>query len=328
MSEFKDKPVSELDSIVTVAAGDFLPIVDISDTAAGTTKKITITDLTTAAIAVGNLTTQGNAFNGASQLVQLNGSTQLPAVSGVLLTNLNASNIASGTLADARLSAQVTVQGNTFNGASQLVQLNATSQLPVSSGALLTTLNASNISSGTLADARLSAQVTVQGNTFNGASQLVKLDASTLLPAVSGINLTNLNASNIASGTLLDARLSNNVELKTKTSYAVAAAGLRPLSMLDADALVIVTHSSGLVSIVCPNNPGFSPGYSTTIFCNTNQSVAITADNAVTVYYLNNMGIAQTIASSGTLTPTSQRGRIFKITCISTNTFFLEGLGL
>ena len=78
MSEFKDKPVSELDSIVTVAAGDFLPIVDISDTAAGTTKKITITDLTTAAIAVGNLTTQGNTFNGASQLVQLNGSTQLP----------------------------------------------------------------------------------------------------------------------------------------------------------------------------------------------------------------------------------------------------------
>jgi hypothetical protein len=54
------------------------------------------------------------------------------------------------------------------------------------------TTNASNISSGTLADARLSGNVTTQGNTFNGANQLVKLDASAKLPAVDGSNLTNL----------------------------------------------------------------------------------------------------------------------------------------
>lgn len=42
--------------------------------------------------------------------------------------------------------------------------------------------NASNISSGTLADARLSSNVTVQGNTFNGSNQLVKLDAGGKLP--------------------------------------------------------------------------------------------------------------------------------------------------
>lgn len=42
--------------------------------------------------------------------------------------------------------------------------------------------NASNISSGTLADARLSSNVTLQGNTFNGANQLVKLDGSGKLP--------------------------------------------------------------------------------------------------------------------------------------------------
>ncbi|NCT92952.1 MAG: tail fiber domain-containing protein [Chitinophagaceae bacterium] len=42
--------------------------------------------------------------------------------------------------------------------------------------------NASNITSGTLADARLSANVTLQGNTFNGANQLVKLDGSGKLP--------------------------------------------------------------------------------------------------------------------------------------------------
>jgi hypothetical protein len=55
------------------------------------------------------------------------------------------------------------------------------------------TTNASNISSGTLADARLTSAVTKQGNTFNGASQLVQLDASAKLPAVDGSNLTNLN---------------------------------------------------------------------------------------------------------------------------------------
>ena len=54
------------------------------------------------------------------------------------------------------------------------------------------TTNASNISSGTLADARLTSAVTLQGNTFNGAEQLVKLDASAKLPAIDGSNLTNL----------------------------------------------------------------------------------------------------------------------------------------
>jgi hypothetical protein len=54
------------------------------------------------------------------------------------------------------------------------------------------TTNASNISSGTLNDSRLSSTVTKQGNTFNGASQLVQLDASAKLPAVDGSQLTNL----------------------------------------------------------------------------------------------------------------------------------------
>ncbi|HEY8108440.1 MAG TPA: hypothetical protein VIF43_00265 [Patescibacteria group bacterium] len=98
------------------------------------------------------------------------------------------------------------------------------------SGASLTNLNASNISSGTLDDARLSSNVTLQGNTFNAASKLVQLDGSGNLPALNGSALTNLNASSISSGSLADARLSSNVALKNinnafSTSQSITNAG-------------------------------------------------------------------------------------------------------
>jgi hypothetical protein len=325
---FKAKRISELDSLTSIVSGDLIPIIDVSDTAAGTTKKATIADLSTAVIAAGNITIQGNTFNGASQLVQLNASTQLPAVSGVNLTNLNASNLASGTIGDARLSANVTVQGNTFNGASQLVQLNASSQLPACSGLNLTNLNASNLASGTINDARLSSNVTLQGNTFNGASQLVQLNASTQLPAISGVNLTNLNASNVTSGTLADGRLSSNVELKIKTVVPVTASGVRPILNSDADAYVYVTHTSGTVDILCSNDPQFAVGQKTTVICNSSNAVSISADSSVTVYYVSSLGLASTIAPGGTLTPTTLRGRIFTIYCVATNTYFIEGANL
>jgi len=44
-------------------------------------------------------------------------------------------------------------------------------------------------------------------NSGTGANQIVKLNASSQLPAVSGVNLTNLDASNLAIGTLSSARM-------------------------------------------------------------------------------------------------------------------------
>ncbi|SDT89530.1 hypothetical protein SAMN05444156_0515 [Verrucomicrobium sp. GAS474] len=44
-------------------------------------------------------------------------------------------------------------------------------------GEELTALNASNLTTGTVPDARLSTDVTLQGNTFNAANQLVQLDS-------------------------------------------------------------------------------------------------------------------------------------------------------
>ena len=214
----------------------------------------------------------GSAANGA--YIQLQGTTPGSAQTGNInitgtaiagnfsgngsaLSNLNASNLASGSVADVRLSANVpllnaatnnftgTIQqggndvcddsnncnyltGSAANGlyvqlqgatpgSAQTGHLNITGTAIAANfsgnGSALTSLNGTNISSGTVADARLTSNVTLQGNTFNGVSQLVQTDGSGQLPALSGVLLTSLNGSNIASGTVADARLSANVAL-------------------------------------------------------------------------------------------------------------------
>jgi plastocyanin len=93
------------------------------------------------------------------------GTVTAPAFSGngSALTSLNADNLASGTVPDARFP----------------------STLPTLSGVNLTSLNASNLASGTVPDARFPST----------------------LPTLSGVNLTDLNASNLASGTVPVLRL-------------------------------------------------------------------------------------------------------------------------
>ncbi len=166
------------------------------------------------------------------------------------ITNLNGSNISSGTVADARLTSNVTLQGNLFNGAFQLVQLGAAGQLPALNGAALTNLDASNISAGTLSDSRLSANVTLQGNTFNAANKLVQLNGTGGLPALNGSLLTALNASNISSGTVADARLSTNVALlnanQTFSGTNAFSAGITTNTIATTTGLTVGTTSQSL----------------------------------------------------------------------------------
>lgn len=61
-------------------------------------------------------------------------------------------------------------------------------------------------------------------NAGTQAGQLVQLDSSGALPAVSGANLTTLNASNLTSGTVPDARLPSNVSLLGQTIESVEVA--------------------------------------------------------------------------------------------------------
>jgi hypothetical protein len=99
----------------------------------------------------------------AAKAVILDSSGNIAANNGSNLTNLNADNLASGTLPDARFPAT----------------------LPAANGSALTNLNASNLDSGTVPDARFPAT----------------------LPAASGANLTDLNATALTTGTVANARL-------------------------------------------------------------------------------------------------------------------------
>lgn len=175
---------------------------------------------------VSSVTVQGNAFNGTSQLVRLDGSGNLPALnasnltnlpaaqlSGVLpalnaasLTNLAASALTGNINSSTIDSSSVTKQGNTFNGVSQLVKLDGSGNLPALNASALTNLSGSALSGTINSSAIDSSSVTKQGNTFNGTNQLVKLDGSGNLPAMNASALTNLSASaltgNINSSTI------------------------------------------------------------------------------------------------------------------------------
>jgi hypothetical protein len=130
----------------------------------------------------------------------------------VALTDINASNITSGTISNARTT------GNTANSASTIVLRdangafaagNVTAANFIGAGTTITSINASNISSGTIANARTTA------DSANGASTIVARDSSGSFTANvgtftsisgNGVSLSAINASNITSGTIANAR--------------------------------------------------------------------------------------------------------------------------
>ncbi len=129
--------------------------------------------------------------------------------SGAALTGLDADSLATGTLADGRLSGNVallnanqTFSGsNIFAGVSTLTNANNSFAGSLSgNGGGLTSLNASQLTSGTVPSDRLSG-------TYSGA---LTLNNSGNNFAGDGSALTALSAGNLASGTLPAARLSGN----------------------------------------------------------------------------------------------------------------------
>ena len=84
------------------------------------------------------------------------------------------------------------------------------------SGASLTSIPAGNLT-GTVADARIS---TLTASKLSGA-----------LPAISGANLTNLDASDLASGTIPDARFPSTLPAVSGANLTGIAAGVSEIDL-------------------------------------------------------------------------------------------------
>lgn len=150
-------------------------------------------------------------------ITDANDVTIYPATDGIYdfaqtqeIANLNASNLTSGTVPLARL---VDIANAQIAAAAAIAwtKISKTG----SSLADLTTRSASDLSSGTLPDARFPATLPAASGVNLTALNATQLTSGTVpdarfpatLPAASGVNLTALNGSNIASGTVAPARL-------------------------------------------------------------------------------------------------------------------------
>jgi hypothetical protein len=135
-----------------------------------------------------------------------------------------------------------TVNSNTLLGSGDLV-IDKTS-VGLGNVANVDTTNATNITSGTLGDARLTANVTTQGNTFNTANKLVQLDATAKLPAIDGSQLTNLPTP--ATPTLAQVTTAGNT-----TTNAITVGGLT----VDTDTLFVdATNNRVGIGTATPNS--------------------------------------------------------------------------
>ena len=234
------------------------------------------------AISVGTLAnarTTADSANGASTIVSrdTNGSfaanvvtaTTVNATSGnftnitgnaIALTAINASNITSGTLDNARTT------GNTANSASTLVLRdsngafaagNVTAANFIGAGTTITSINASNISSGTIDNSRTTAA------SANGASTIVLRDAggnfsaNTITANIAGdiSGGTNINASNITSGTI------NNARTTASSANGASTIVLRDVNgSFDANVVNATNLSGGGTSITSINASNLSTG--------------------------------------------------------------------
>lgn len=165
-----------------------------------------------------NARTTASSSNGANTIVLRDASGNFSAniitADGSALTAINASNISSGTIANARTTAA------SANGASTIVARDASGAFAAGTitatfsgdGSGVTGINGSNVSSGTVANARTTA------SSSNGASTIVSRGASgefsagtiTATFSGSGASVTSINAANISSGILAVARGGTN----------------------------------------------------------------------------------------------------------------------
>jgi hypothetical protein len=196
----------------------------------------------------GGATAANVAFNGSGDV-------------NLSVTAMNASVINTGTLSNDRTTASSSNGANTIvsrDGSGDFTGRNVSATNFIGalngSGANVTSINASNISSGTLSNDRTTASAS------NGANTIVSRDASGNFTAnvitANGSALTSLNASNISSGTLAVNRGGTG-----QTSYANgellignSTGSTLTKATLTAGTGVSITNGAGSISIAATNN--------------------------------------------------------------------------
>jgi hypothetical protein len=265
--------------------------------------------------------------------------------SGANVTSISATNISSGTLAAARLSGTytITVSGSattagTVTTAAQpnITSVGTLSALAVTgnttsgnfvgtlngSGANVSSLNATNLTSGTVNAARLSGTytITVSGaattaGTVTTAAQPNITSVGTLTSLAvtgnttsgnfvgtlngSGANVSSINATNISSGTLAQARLANASLTVNGTAIALGGSGV-----ITATATGTLTIGTGLGGTSYNGSTGVTITNTgvTSIVAGTNIAVS-GATGAVTVSVT---GTVPTATTAGTVTTAAQ----------------------
>lgn len=154
-----------------------------------------------------------NAGTGANQILKLNASSEIPAVSGTNLTNLNASQITSGTLPSARLPTGSADQVVVYNGSGVL---SSEAQLAVSRGGTGATsftgsrIIASNISGNALTSFTC------------GLNQIIKFDGSGAATCAAdnagGTGDVNQNGNSFSGAMTIGTNDSNSLNFETDST--------------------------------------------------------------------------------------------------------------
>ncbi|MBX3022617.1 MAG: tail fiber domain-containing protein [Bdellovibrionales bacterium] len=148
----------------------------------GTISSITATSPLQGGGASGAVTVSIDVGTGANQVVQLNASSQIPAVDGSLLTGVNASKLGTRTVSSA---------GPTTN---QVLGWNGLQWEPMSTatGSVTDVVSGIGLVAGTI-----NSFGTINVDVGTGANQIMQLNGSALVPAYNGSLLTNINAVSI-----------------------------------------------------------------------------------------------------------------------------------
>ena len=264
---------------------------------------------TTSNVGVGTTFASGTLQVGVAVTINNNGNATYVGIvtaasfSGVgsNITQINASNISSGTLSNSRLPADINVSG--------LV----TAYSFTGFGTDISGINASNISNGTLSNSRLPQSINVSGivtaaggfvGNVTGTASTAQSLTGTPSIAVGNITASNLNASGIITATTLGVSgLTTTTNLVAQTSIGIGTnSPIGDLQIKNATAASILVTSdtqSALISIGRSNSLQTSNGVLR--FGNTNVSQGYSTQSSLDIinYALGNVNNYLNLGSSG-----------------------------